>query len=453
MPSQMTLTCPACSTPFSAMVESIVDATDAEAKSRLLSGRINALRCPNCGTPVAVATPILYHDAAKELLIVFVPPELNLKQDQREKLVGDLMRDLTNRLPQHAMRGYMFTPRQALTMQGLIEQVLNADGVTPDMLERQRARVRIIESLLAADEGQLPDLIANFDDQIDIQLIQTMAMMAQRVLEDGRADVAEQIIAIQNAVVRGSSAGKAALAQEAVQEQVIAEVAAVVNTLPDDPVAARDQILELVQQYVGDDARLQALVGMARPLFDYGFFEMLTAAIAAAPSDQRATLEATRDRLLDMSARVDQQAQAALQAAADFLRMVVGSPNPAAFIEANLDRVDETFLAVLEANLDDANKRGDRGLLQRLNAVYEQAMGVIRRTMRPELQLINALLSAPDDETASDLLAQNAVAMGAPLLQMMDNVSQMLADRGEQEMLAKLVFLRQQAAAWIGTQS
>ena len=121
-------------------VDTVIDpAQDPQAKARLLTGQLNTLRCPNCGNPVTVAAPVLYHDASKELLIAFMPMELNLTKDQQEKAIGDLMREL--KLPQQAMKGYVFQPRRALTMQDLIEQVLQADGVTPEMMEEQRDRV------------------------------------------------------------------------------------------------------------------------------------------------------------------------------------------------------------------------------------------------------------------------------------------------------------------------
>ncbi len=59
---------------------------------------MNTVRCPNCGTPVTISAPLLYHDASKELLIAFVPMELNLNNDGQEKVIGDLMREL--KLPQ-----------------------------------------------------------------------------------------------------------------------------------------------------------------------------------------------------------------------------------------------------------------------------------------------------------------------------------------------------------------
>ena len=147
MPRQMNLKCPNCGRPFTGTVDTVIDPTlDPQAKARLLCGQLNTLRCPNCGNPVTVAAPVLYHDASKELLIAFMPMELNLTKDQQEKAIGDLMREL--KLTQQAMKGYVFQPRRALTMQNLIEQVLQADGVTPEMMEEQRNRVRLLENLM-----------------------------------------------------------------------------------------------------------------------------------------------------------------------------------------------------------------------------------------------------------------------------------------------------------------
>src|SRR3712207_713520 len=121
----MNIQCPKCRNQFTAVVESVIDAgTDPQAKVRLLSGRVNNVVCPNCGTPVTIASPILYHDVSKELLLVFVPMEVPLPKQQQEKVIGDLMKELTSKLPQASMKGYMFNPKQALTMQGMIDTIL-----------------------------------------------------------------------------------------------------------------------------------------------------------------------------------------------------------------------------------------------------------------------------------------------------------------------------------------
>lgn len=78
-PMARQVTCPNCRQPFTAQVEQIIDGgRDPNAKARFLSGAINAVRCPYCGYEFRLTTPILYHDASKELLLVNVPMELGL---------------------------------------------------------------------------------------------------------------------------------------------------------------------------------------------------------------------------------------------------------------------------------------------------------------------------------------------------------------------------------------
>jgi hypothetical protein len=75
-----------------------VRSQEPQAKVRLLTGHLNTIRCPNCGAPNTVLTPLLYHDPEKELLIAFVPMELGLSKQDQEKTIGDMMRELTGQL-------------------------------------------------------------------------------------------------------------------------------------------------------------------------------------------------------------------------------------------------------------------------------------------------------------------------------------------------------------------
>ena len=73
------VSCPNCRQPVIADIEQLFDLfTDPAAKQRLLSGTFNQIQCQVCGYQGALATPIVYHDPEKELLLTFVPPELNL---------------------------------------------------------------------------------------------------------------------------------------------------------------------------------------------------------------------------------------------------------------------------------------------------------------------------------------------------------------------------------------
>lgn len=443
----MNLQCPSCGRPFVAAVDTVIDpALDPQAKGRLLNGQLNTVRCPNCGNGVTVASPVLYHDASKELLIAYIPMELNLTKDQQEKSIGDMMREL--KLSQQAMKGYVFQPRRALTMQNLIEQVLQADGVTPEMMDEQKNRVRLIEQLMQTPPEQLVSFIEQNDAKIDGQFLQTMMMMAQRILTEGRADVAEALMAMQQIIIENSSFGQQLIERDRVQEGIIAEISEQLESLREN--ATRGDFMNLALSYAEDDERLQALVGLARPAFDYTFFQELTVKIGEAPADARGALENVRDKLLELTAIIDQQTQAALRASADLLQQLLGAQDLDAAIAESMPLLDDTFMAVLGANIQDSERRGDLNASARLKLIYERVLEILRGNMQPELRFINDLLSAETPQEAQALLEAEAGSYGQPLLDMMDAVERMLAERGDQATMQKLAFLRQQAEQVLG---
>lgn len=443
----MNLQCPSCGRPFVAAVDTVIDpALDPQAKGRLLNGQLNTVRCPNCGNGVTVASPVLYHDASKELLIAYIPMELNLTKDQQEKSIGDMMREL--KLSQQAMKGYVFQPRRALTMQNLIEQVLQADGVTPEMMDEQKNRVRLIEQLMQTPPEQLVSFIEQNDAKIDGQFLQTMMMMAQRILTEGRADVAEALMAMQQIIIENSSFGQQLIERDRVQEGIIAEISEQLESLREN--ATRGDFMNLALSYAEDDERLQALVGLARPAFDYTFFQELTVKIGEAPADARGALENVRDKLLELTAIIDQQTQAALRASADLLQQLLGAQDLDAAIAESMPLLDDTFMAVLGANIQDSERRGDLNASARLKLIYERVLEILRGNMQPELRFINDLLSAETPQEAQALLEAEAGSYGQPLLDMMDAVERMLYERGDQATIQKLAFLRQQAEQVLG---
>jgi CpXC protein len=447
LPRQMNLKCPNCGRPFTGTVDTVIDpAQDPQSKARLLSGQLNTLRCPNCGNPVTVAVPVVYHDANKELLIAFIPMELNLTKDQQEKAIGDLMREL--KLTQSAMKGYVFQPRRALTMQNLIEQVLQADGVTPEMMDEQRNRVRLLENLMQTPPDLLPDFVKQHDAEIDAQFFQTITMMAQRFLSEGRSDVAEQLIQIQQIIASLSTFGQELIQRSQAEEETVAEVAVELEQLGED--ANREDFLNMALRYADDDQRLQALVGLARPAFDATFFQELSVKIGQAPADQRDALEGLRDNLQQLTAIIDQQTQMALQEAAGLLQEIVTAPDLDQAIAENISLLDDTFMAVLQANVQEAERRADIQASAKLKQIYERVLSTLRNNMQPELRFINDLLATETDEAASNLLVQQANTFGPALLDMMERVEQVLASRGDSPTLQKLIFLREQAEQVLG---
>jgi hypothetical protein len=443
--AQTTIQCVNCRQPIRATVYALIEATETpQAKIALLSGGLNVFACPNCSTPNSVMTPLLYHDRDKELLISFVPMEMGLTKDAQEKAIGDLMRELTSNLPQGAFKAYMLQPRQALTMQGMVEQILQADGVTPEMMQAQRDRVRLVEQFIQAPPETLPSLVQQYDDQVDAQFMQTMTMIIQQVLAEGQQQLAEHIAVVQNLIVQHSTFGQRMVQDAQAQEAVIEEVAERVNQLGEG--ADRSDFMQLALEFADDDIRLQALVGLIRPVFDYTFFQDLTAYVSQLPAAERDRAQTAREKLLELTARVDQQAQAALQEAVVLLRHLLSAPDLEAALRENLPMIDSTFLQVLSANIQESQRRGDLQASARLKDLYNRILAFLQANMPPELRFINELLGAPSDDVAREMVTQRIAEFGPPLLGALDAVEQQLNGQGNPGLLERFAIVRQQVA-------
>ncbi len=451
MANRMTIQCPNCGQPNDVAIENIVDVThQPELKSALLGGRLNVLRCSNCGMMSSVAAPLLYHDASKELLIAFVPMELNLPRDQQDRIVGDLLKELTASIPKESFKGYMFQPRQALTLQGLTEQILEADGITKEVIEGQRQTVRLIEEMLQAGPDRLDDMIRQNDDKIGADFFHAALSLLQRAAAEGQEQAAQALMSIQERAAEISSYGQQMSALAEQREATVQMVAQDIEALGDEP--QPDDLLNLAVQYSGDDERLQALVGLVRPALDYQFFQELTTRTSKAPAAERQSMEALRNRLLELTQAVDEQAQLALQSAAGLLQVIVNSQNPEAELEAHIDLIDDTFMAVLAANIQEAERRGDIQASGRLKHIYELVVGMLQQNMQPELRYLNDLLATENDEDALAMIPEGAAQFGPALLDIMDSVGKLLGRQGQRELVEKLSFLREAVARHLDSQ-
>ncbi len=147
------VSCPNCRQPVVAEINQLFDVNaDPSAKSRLLSGSYNLMQCQYCGYQGNLASPIVYHDPDKELLLTFVPAELGLPRNEQERLIGEHDQPGDHKLPQEKRKGYLLNPQSTLTMQGLIERVLEADGITREMIQAQQQRMNLLQRLASVTD-------------------------------------------------------------------------------------------------------------------------------------------------------------------------------------------------------------------------------------------------------------------------------------------------------------
>lgn len=442
-PSQSTLQCSNCGTPNPVALRRVINAqSDPQGKAMLLSGSVNQFRCQACGTVNTVSSPILYHDGTKELLIAFVPMDVAMRQGLSEdKMVGDLMNELTRSIPKEEFRAYMFNPKRALTMKGMIEQILEADGITKEMLEDQQKRVMLVQKFLEAkSEEELVKMIGENDAEINMTTFQTLSLMAQRLIQQGNQQVVAHLAAVQQVLLENSTFGKELQQRQDAQEEQIREVAADIEALGEDP--KREDFLNLVLKYIDNEDKLSALVGLVRPAFDYEFFNMLTTHIGKAPADEREKLEALRDLLNELTQAIDQQSRALVQQKAQFLQILLGSNEYQQLLAENADQIDDNFMAILTANIQEAERRGEIPVAAKLKQIYQAAVAILQSQMSPELQFLNQLLSTPDDASLQELIKANAANFDAELLETLDAVEQMFAAQGQQAALTRLAQIR-----------
>ncbi|MCC7359305.1 MAG: hypothetical protein IT317_07505 [Anaerolineales bacterium] len=424
-PIKTTVSCPNCRQPVPATLEQVFDLyADPSAKQRFMSGRFNLIQCPNCGYQGQYPTPLLYHDPDKETLLTYVPMELGLPANEQEKLVGRLMNDVIKNLPQEKRKGYLLRPKQAFTLQGMLESVLEGEGITKEMLDAQRSKVTFLQSLLSAPEAGWPDMIKQSDNLVDSTLFQLLSASAEATAQGGNQAGAQKMLALQNALLTNSSFGAKVRARQQTLESVGRELQALGKQL------TADKLLELATGTTDED-RLAALVSYARPGMDYAFFEALTRRIDRAAEADKARLTKTRETLLALTAEADKATQAQMAEATELLRTLLEAPDLQQAIQENLARIDDTFLAVLNVNIEAAEKAKRQEVAQRLTEINDAIAAVMQASAPPELRLVNELLQMETDEAAVAALKSRSGEVTQQLLDAMTYVGDTLRQQGQ----------------------
>jgi hypothetical protein len=273
--------CPNCRRPILADIEQLFDmSVDPSAKQRLLSGNFNIVRCPNCGYEGVIPTPIIYHDPKKELLLTYFPPELGLPLNEQERMIGPLLNQVMNRLPQEQRKGYLFRPLSVLTIQGLGERILEADGITREMIQAQQKRMSLLQRLLGATDEALAEIATQEDQFIDGEFFNLLNRLAEAAVAGGDRASGQKISDLQQKLLPITTVGKQ------LQEQS-KEIEAAIRSLQEaGSQLTREKLLELVI-HAPNDTRVSVLTSLARAGMDYSFFQMLSERIDRARGEGR----------------------------------------------------------------------------------------------------------------------------------------------------------------------
>ncbi len=435
-PQVVGINCPNCGTPYPAQVFSVVDVgQDPVLKSLLLSGQLNVALCPRCGAGGPLTTPLLYHDPAHSFLGVYVPQQIPVNEQQ--KVIGDLSRRLMDGLPQEARRGYMLTPTQFLSFQSLLEAVLEHEGVTREMMDKQRRQIQLVEQAIMAlmDPEGLRQLVRARDADMDDEFFSLLSMLIDSTGSSGDAESVRELMELRERLIELTTWGKGVQRQRA----------AVAQLRPDTTPA------DLVNLVVAADEErvVDALVMAGRPLVNYAFFQELTGRVEAA--EQRgdaataARLTGLREHILQFSQRLDEAQRAAVQEYTTVLGEILAANDIQQAMAERAAYIDQNFLSVLSANLQEAEKRGAGAAMQRLQEVWDVAVDMINQGAPPEARLINELLLAEYPGETRKLLAENRALVTAEFIEALSELAERLEAEGEAEMATRLRQIRSQA--------
>ncbi len=132
----------------------------------------------------SLTSALLYHDPEHELFMMYVPQELQLDHMQQQQYIGRLTREVIENTPQEQRRGYMLMqPMTVLTMQTFMEKVLETEGITKEMIDRQRKQAELLTTLAKADPDVVDYLIKERGREIDETFFAMLKSFIERAVQ------------------------------------------------------------------------------------------------------------------------------------------------------------------------------------------------------------------------------------------------------------------------------
>ncbi len=435
-PQPVQLTCPACGSPVRAQIFTIIDVTaQPEMKQALLAGQLNLALCQKCGTATMIGAPMIYHDAAKQLCLVYFPQELNARPEEQEQFIGDATNMLLQNLPANTPRGYLLTPRRFMSLGSLVDAILEADGIPREALEQQRKRVDLISTLASAleNEAQFTQMVDQHAAELDYEFFATLGAFIEASRQEGRNEAVQVLTALQEKLV--DLTGFDGEMEDGVSDVDLKEA------------------IERLQNV--EDENLEEVVAELRPAIDYTFFAAWTDQIEAlekgskAEKDRAKHLTDRRTHILEIVERLDKEAQAMFEAGADVLRKLLAASDPEAELRASASQIDEAFMLVLSANIAAAQRAGQSDMVERLESLAVLAGQIIDESLTPEERFIGQLLMAETPQESTKLLRQNAAQVTTDFVKQLNELADEQAKRGAQDRSDRLRQLAREAGAML----
>jgi len=396
--AKTTANCPRCHQPVIVELNRLFDLnTDPEAKQKLLSGINNFITCSNCGYQGPLPTPIVYHDPDKELLLTFFPPEAGVPVNEQEKIIGPFIKKVVDALPPEKRKAYLFQPKTMLTQQRLFEHILEADGITPEMMKAQQDRLNLIQRLAMTSEEAIPQAIKQAEALIDDQLFILLSQLVNASASSGDETSAKQLAALQQKLLEHSEFGQKL-------QQQSQETKKAINDLQEASKKglSRQALLNLLINAAESEIQLATLVSMARSGLDYAFFQLMSEHIDKLEGEESQKLVVLRDTLLNMTYEIDKAVKVQTLQAQQLLDELLKAENTEEATQQALPNMSQIFLDVLRQEIQNARSSDDQPKTEKLQQIAKTIQKASASSAH--IELIEALIQAPDETAMSTIL-------------------------------------------------
>jgi hypothetical protein len=433
---QTQINCPNCQTPFIAEVFQLIDiGQQPELKQLVLSGQLNLAVCPRCGAGGQISAPLVYHDPAHELFMTFVPPEMHLDQMQREQMIGRMVREVMEKTPPEKRRAYMLQPQPVLSMQTFMENVLETEGITKEMIERQRKQSDLLRKLANADSDVRDYLLKENERLID----ETFLLMLQSIMDAAaQMNDEKQMLKLTNL--------KAKLMRETPAGREMEKRQLAVHQLTSEAKKQGGLSAELLLKHVlanrDDDGAVDAIVAAGQGALRYNFFSLFTEAIEkeekAGRMAEAKRLTELRARLLKIYDEIQVQTRQVMARAAETLDAIMQASDMATAVAENLHQIDDAFMYYLASRIAQADQQEQTALVQQLQAVHTAIVQAAEADVPPEIQLLNAMLEAESEAESRQILSDHPELVSTEILQVLDVVQNQVRQTGQTELDGRL---------------
>ncbi|MEM7127742.1 MAG: CpXC domain-containing protein [Chloroflexota bacterium] len=448
-PSGAQVQCPNCGTAYTTPIFTIIDlGADPMLKGPLLGGQINTATCPSCNASGQLSVPLMLHVPEEEFLAVYVPQGGGLGDLQGQKVIGDLTQALMRNTPKEERKGYMLQPQQFIDWNRLLEKVWGFDGVTPEMLRRQREQSTLMQSLLRIgnDDSALKIAVERSSQLIDRDFFGLLEQLAMNMGSQGQSQAAQGILVLYEKLLTMSDAGK----EIAVLREKIQGILGQITSQ-----TTRSELLDLILSVWKDndeedgDQIVNAVVMQVGQAFDYEFLMELASRIEKASEDEKEKLSELRELILALQEQQKQGQEAMVQQLQAILQEVLQAPDTEAALRQHAQYIDENFLGILGANIQAAQQKNAGAAVQRLQSVYQQAVTIFQEKLPPEVRLIQELMAAPDSGSVRKLLKENRSLVTKDLVDNMSLLENQMREADRPDQADQIKSLRGQVALMV----